>query len=342
VNGYGNIGRRLAFIFSSDKDVQLVGIGKYTPDEKTKEALDNNLAVYVPKDKLGQFRDRKYGISGTLEDAVNRSDIVLDAAVEGSGFENKKRLYEPLGKAAIFQGGEDRNGSRSVANMIHNSRVNYSQANGRRYVIQGSCNVSGMGRIMQPLLEKFGHRINRYDVTIIRRWADLEDSKDVSDSVEWDRDPHHQNDVKDFLPSANLFVEAYKVPSRMMHLHQMAIRFNSKAPSKEDVIEALNKEFGIAILNSAKSTADIRKKAIELGFNHGDTNMVHIHRQVMRVQDDVVKILYSDDQTGMVIPENHLLLQSMVFARPKDEAVRKTDILFSMTKRKRMLEHEFK
>lgn len=342
VNGYGNIGRRLAFILSSDKDFHVIGIGKYTADEKTKEALDNGLGIFVPEAKCEEFRDSKYNVSGTVEDAVRQSDIVVDAAVEGSGFDNKKRLYEPLGKAAVFQGGEEISGLRSVANMIHNSRVNYSLANGQRYVIQGSCNVSGMGRIMQPLSERYGDQIKRYDVTIVRRWADLEDSKDVRDSIEWDRNPHHQDDVKAFLPSANLFVEAYKVPSRMMHLHQMAIRFKTRAPSKEDVIETLHKEFGIAILNSAKSTADVRKKAIDLGFEYGDTNMVHIHNDALRVQDDVLKILYSDDQTGIVIPENHLLLQSMALGRSKHEAIQKTDGLFGMSRKARMLEDEFK
>ena len=65
--------------------------------------------------------------------------------------------------------------------MIHNSRVNYDKAAGKSYVMQGSCNVSGMGRIMQPLIEKFGDDILRYDVNLIRRWADLEDSKEVKD-----------------------------------------------------------------------------------------------------------------------------------------------------------------
>jgi len=143
------------------------------------------------------------------------------------------------------------------------------------------------------------------------------------------------------MPSANLFVDAYKVPSRMMHLHQMLIRFKTKAPHKGTIIETFSKEFGVAILNSAKGTADVRKKALELGFQHGDTNMVHIHEDALRVQDDVLKILYSDDQTGMVIPENHLLLQSMVFGRPRDEAVRKTDSLFQISKKRKILEEEF-
>ena len=87
----------------------------------------------------------------------------------------------------------------------------------------------------------------------------------------------------------------------------MLIRFKTKAPTKDTIIEAFSKEFGVAILKSAKGTADVRKKALTLGFQHGDTNMVHIHQEALRVQNDVLKILYTDDQTGMVIPENHLL-----------------------------------
>lgn len=260
---------------------------------------------------------------------------------EGAGFDNKRNLYEPMKKMAIFQGGEDRHGDRSVAEMIHNSRVNYDKALGRRYVIQGSCNVSGMGRIMQPLIENFGEDIRRFDVSLIRRWADLEDSKEVRDSIEWDKDPHHQDDVKDFIPSVNLYVDAFKVPSRMMHLHHMLIHFKDKAPSKDVVIETFRKEFGIAILNSAKGTADIRKKAFQLGFQHGDTNMIHIHTEVLKVQDNILKISYSDDQTGMVIPENYMLIQSMVYGRSRDEALKKTDNLFELTKKRKLLEEEF-
>jgi glyceraldehyde-3-phosphate dehydrogenase (NAD(P)) len=342
VNGYGNIGRRLASTFSGDKEIQFIGVAKYSADEKTRDALERKYDVYVPEHNLKQFRDNKYEVSGAVEEAVEQSDIIVDAAKEGEGFENKKRLYEPLKKAAIFQGGEERCGARSVADMIHNSRVNYAKAVGKMYVIQGSCNVSGMGRIMQPLAEKFGDEIERYDVTIVRRWADLEDSKEVRDSIEWDRVPHHQEDVKDFMPAANLFVEAYKVPSRMMHLHQMLIRFKTKAPTKDTIIEAFSKEFGVAILNSAKGSADVRNKALMLGFQNGDTNMIHIHQEVLRVQDDILKILYTDDQTGMVIPENHLLFQSMVFGRSREQAIKKTDTLFQISRKKRILEEEFK
>jgi glyceraldehyde-3-phosphate dehydrogenase (NAD(P)) len=342
INGYGNIGRRLASAISGDKETQLIGVAKYTADDKTQEAVRNHIDIYVPEEKIKEFTDRKYKVNGTVKDAVERCDIVIDAAKEGGGFLNKKNLYNPINRPAIFQGGEDRHGEYSVADMIHNSRVNYEKASSRAYVIQGSCNVSGMGRIIQPMIEKFGDEITRYDVTLIRRWADLEDIKQVKDSIEWDANPHHQDDVKDFIPSANLYVDAYRVPSRMMHLHQMSIRFKAKAPSKDSIVETFRKEFGVAILNSASGTAQVRKKAMELGFPHGDTNMVHIHQEVVRVEEDTVKIPYSDDQTGMVIPENYLLLQSMVYKRSRQEALVKTDGLFQIGYKRKVLEEEFK
>ncbi len=342
INGYGNIGRRLASVLSLDKEIQFVGIAKYTADEKTKEALENRYNVYVPKDIINKFKEKNYDIAGTLTEAIDESDLIIDAAKEGTGYDNKKNLYEPMNKSAIFQGGEERHGNRSVAEMIHNSRVNYDKALGRKYVIQGSCNVSGMGRIIQPLMENFGNEIRRFDVSLIRRWADLEDSKEVKDSIEWDKNPHHQDDVKDFIPSVNLYVDAFKVPSRMMHLHHMLIHFKEKAPPKDVVIETFRKEFGVAILNSAKGTADIRKKAFELGFQHGDTNMIHIHTEVLKVQDDLLKISYSDDQTGMVIPENYMLVQSMIHGCSRGEAIKKTDNLFQITRKRNLLEQEFR
>ena len=338
VNGYGNIGSRLASALSKDTEIGLLGIAKYTMDEQVLMDLKNKYDIYVPDNLVPRYQN---SIAGSIEEAVSGCDLVLDAAKEGNGYSNKIKLYQPLRKPAIFQGGEERHGDRAVARMIHNSRVNYEAASGKKYVIQGSCNVSGMGKIMQPLMESYGNEIQRYDVTLVRRWADLEDSKEVKDSIQWDKNPHHQEDVKDFIPHANLYVEAFKVPSRMMHLHQMVVRFRSKSPTKDQILDLFTKEFAVSILNSAKGTADVRLKAIELGFEHGDTNMVHIHQDILRVQDETLKIVYSDDQTGLVIPENHLLLQSMLLRRPRSEAMKKTDKLFRISDKKEMLEKEF-
>lgn len=342
INGYGNIGRRIATAFYQDKEIQFIGVGKYSVDDRVKDAVDRNFPLYVPANMVSKFKEKGFPVSGNISNAIMESDIVIDAAKDGYGYDNKVNLYEPLNKAAIFQGGEDNTGVKKVADVIHNSRVNYKDMFKKKYVIQGSCNVSGMGRILQPMIEKYGSEIERYDVTLIRRSADLEDLKEVKDSIEWDKNPHHQDDVKSFLPTVNLYVEAYKVPSRMMHLHQMTVRFKSAAPDKESFLDIYEKEFGVAILGNARGTGDIRKKAIDLGFEHGDTNMVHIHSDTIRTQDDTLKLLYSDDQTGMVIPENYLLFQSMLYGRPARDAYRRTDAIFHIDKKRKTLEEEFK
>lgn len=342
INGYGIIGSRLATAVSKDKSIKLIGIAKYSADGKTEEAIKRGFNVYVPKDSYKEFRNNNFDISGSIEDAIYESDLVIDASSEGNGYINKRKLYLPARKKAIFQGGEDREGKKAVADIIHNSRVNYEQAKKKEYVIQGSCNVTGMGKIIQPLVENYGKSLKRFDVNLVRRWADLEDKKEVKDSIEWDRNPHHQEDLKDFIPKVNLFVDALKVPSRMMHLHQMTIRFRGKPPSKDEILELFRNEFGVAILKNVKGTGELRKKAIELGFEHGDTSMVHIHDELIRIQDDILKISYSDDQTGMVIPENYMLIQGMLLDKSREEALTKADRVFGIKRKKKILERKFK
>jgi len=57
INGYGNIGRRLASALSVDKEIQFIGVAKYTADEKVKEALDNHYNVFVPKAMISAFKE---------------------------------------------------------------------------------------------------------------------------------------------------------------------------------------------------------------------------------------------------------------------------------------------
>jgi glyceraldehyde-3-phosphate dehydrogenase (NAD(P)) len=59
INGYGNIGRRLASAISKDKEIQLVGIAKYSPDEKTQEAVHNQFDIFVPKEKIKEFMGKQ-------------------------------------------------------------------------------------------------------------------------------------------------------------------------------------------------------------------------------------------------------------------------------------------
>ena len=347
INGYGSIGSRLAAFLSDDPEIEIVGVGKKSPDSKVEAAINTGLDVYVPESDMHKFDG--YHIRGTIKSALSRSDIVIDASPGGCGYINKMQLYEPNNIPAIYQGGESVTGPSAVSDVIFNSRTNYDKAIHARHVMQGSCNVTGMGRMLMPLRARYQDRLARIDVTLIRRWADIEQSdKNVPDTIEMTQSPHHGQDVMAALeggPAAAapmpLHVRAVKVPTRQMHLHIMDVRFSDDAPDTSEIHEMLIKEPGIAILYTAKDTAQIRECAKNMGFGFVDTNLIHVHANMTSASGDTVQIMYSDDQTGIVIPENHMLLQAMTTGRPYDEASAHTEKVFHMAEKKRILQETF-
>ncbi|MBT4056871.1 MAG: type II glyceraldehyde-3-phosphate dehydrogenase [Thaumarchaeota archaeon] len=341
INGYGSIGSRITSFLKDDPEITVMGIGKYSPDEKVNVAISRGLKVYVPERKLDAFSD--YKISGSIESALDECDLVIDAAPGGHGYKNKKNLYEPKNIPAIYQSGESTIGDESVSDLLFNSRANYDHALGKKHVMQGSCNVTGMGRILEPLREKFGSDLIRFDVTLVRRWADIEQiEKNVSDTIEMTEKPHHGDDVKLYFgKDAPLYVRAIKVPTRQMHLHIMDIRFKNTAPKPSEIHDLFTDEFGVATLWTAKGTKDVRDYAQNMGFNFTDTNMIHIHANMTTSIGDTVQMMYSDDQTGIVIPENHMLMQAMLFDKSYKEAFSHTESIFNMNEKKQKLQKHF-
>ena len=341
VNGYGSIGSRITSFLKDDPEISVIGVGKYSPDSDVNVAISRGLDVYVPEQKLNDFKNFK--ISGTIESALDDCDLVIDAAPGGYGYKNKKNLYEPKNLMAIYQGGETILGDEAVSDLLFNSRANYDLAIGKKHVMQGSCNVTGMGRILEPLRDRFAKRLIRFDVTLVRRWADIEQTeKQVLYTIEMTEAPHHGDDVKTYFgKDAPLFVRAIKVPTRQMHLHIMDIRFNDKAPKPSEIHDIFTNEFGVATLWTAKGTKDIRDYAKNMGFNFTDTNMIHIHANMTVSIGDTVQMMYSDDQTGIVIPENHLLLQAMLFGKSYDDAFSHTESIFHMKEKKQKLQQHF-
>ncbi len=341
INGYGSIGSRITAFLKDDPEISLIGVGKYSPDEKVNLAISRGLNVYVPKKKVSDFKDFK--VSGTIESALDNCDLVIDASPGGQGYYNKKDLYNPKKIMAIYQGGETTIGNNAVSDLLFNSRVNYDITNDRQHVMQGSCNVTGMGKILEPLREKFRDQLIRFDVTLVRRWADIEQTgKKIEDTIEMTENPHQGDDVKIYFgDEVPLFVRAIKVPTRQMHLHIMDIRFKNTAPKPSEINQVFAKEAGVATLWTAKGTKDVRDFAKIMGFNFTDTNMIHIHANMTVSIGDTVQLMYSDDQTGIVIPENHMLMQSMLFGKSYKEAFSHTESIFHMVEKKQKLEEHF-
>jgi len=341
VNGYGSIGNRIAKFIKDDPDINVVGIGKHSSNENIQYVINDGFSVYVPENKIDNFKN--YDISGSIESALDDCDLVIDASPGGNGYLNKKNIYEPKGVKAIFQGGETIFNDSAVSDLLFNSSVNYDAAFDKNYVMQGSCNVTGMGRVLNPLRKKYSDKLSRFDVTLVRRWADLEQTdKQIIDTIEMTEQPHHGTDVKSYFgDNAPLFVRAIKVPTRQMHLHIMDIRFNEDAPIPDEIHRLFENEYGVAILWTAKGTKDVRDFAESTKFNFKDTNMLHIHANMTTSIGDTIQLMYSDDQTGIVIPENYMLLQAMLFQRDYNDALTRTEKLFNMDEKKKLLEKHF-
>ncbi|MXX20239.1 MAG: type II glyceraldehyde-3-phosphate dehydrogenase [Cenarchaeum sp. SB0665_bin_23] len=339
VNGYGSIGSRIASFLQDDPQVDVVGVGKYSPDAGVDRAISLGLDVYVPHERIPKFNGRA---TGDIKSALDAADIVIDASPGGHGLRNKE-LYERHDVSVIYQGGESVFGSDAVSNFIFNSRVNYGDALGRRDAVQGSCNVTGLGRIIEPLRERYGDSIKRLDITLIRRWADIEQtSKSLPDTIQFTPNPHHADDARAYLgDDIPIYVRSVKVPTRQMHLHIMDIRFQAEAPPADDIHRLFAAERGVAVLFGATDTKQVRDFADTMKYNFTDTNMVHIHTEMSASRGDMVQMVYSDDQTGIVIPENHMLLQAMMLQKPYEEAVHHTESLFHMEQRKAALESHF-
>ena len=341
VNGYGSIGSRIVEFINDDPEIEVVGIGKYSPDSKVTEAIEKGFKVFVPEKNQNAFSEFK--ISGNIESALDESDLVIDASPGGHGYKNKKLFYEPRDIFSIYQGGETVDGENAVSDILFNSRVNYNDVIGKKHVMQGSCNVTGMGRILEPLRKSFGDSIKRFDVTLVRRWADIEQTEeDLTDTIELTESPHHGDDVKSYFgKDSPLFVRAIKVPTRQMHLHIIDVRFKKNTPSVDEFHNIFKNEYGIATLWTAKGTKDVRDFAQNLNFSFKDTNMIHIHANMTQKIDNTIQMMYSDDQTGIVIPENHMLLQAMLFEKTYEESSKHTEKLFNMSEKKRLLEENF-
>lgn len=341
INGYGSIGKRLTKFIQDDPTVEIIGIGKHSPTENINKIKASGLSIYVPHTKLSKFQH--YQIDGTIEDVLDDCDLVIDASPSGYGFKNKKNIYDKKNLLVIYQGGETIFGDNAVSNLLFNSKINYSDAHNKQHVVQGSCNVTGIGRILNPFKINYANDIIRFDITLIRRWADLDDNEIIDDSIELTYKPHHILDIKSYMGTEiPLFLRAIKVPTRQMHLHLLDIRFKNNIPSKNDIISLFKNEYGVAILNTAKGTKEIREFAKSMKFSFIDTNMIHIYAKFIEIVGDTIKICYSDDQTGIVIPENHLLMQAMLFKKNYNDALQHTENMFHINEKKKLLEDHFK
>lgn len=326
VNGFGTIGKRVAEAILKQPDMELVGVVKTKPDYVAKYAVSSGIPLYAPNDRLDAFREKGIPVEGSLEDLLEKVDVVVDATPGGVGKEYKP-VYERFGVKAIFQGGE----KPEVAEVSFNTLCNYEEALGKKSVRVVSCNTTGLLRSICAL-SKIA-RIKKVRATIVRR---------ASDPKEVKRGPvnaivpnpaklpsHHAVDVKTVLPSLDIATTAVVVPTTLMHVHIVFAELEEEV-TRDDVVSALEQTPRILLADAGlglASTADLVEYARDLGRKRYDIPELVVWLDSVAVLGGrEVVWMQAVHQESIVVPENIDAIRAvMEAAKSAEETIRITD-----------------
>lgn len=321
VNGYGTIGKRVAYAVSKQDDMKLVGVTKTKPDFGAYRAKELGIPVYAASpDFLTRFKKVGFEVAGTLDDLLEEVDVIVDATPGGMGAKNKE-LYEAHGVKAIFEGGEK-------ADLVQASFVaqaNYENALGKDYVRVVSCNTTGLTRTLNAIKDY----IDYVYAVMIRRAADPDDIKRgpvnaIKPSVEVPS--HHGPDVQTILP-INIETTAFVVPTTLMHVHSVMVELK-KPLTREDVIDIFEDTTRVLLFEEGRgfsSTAQLIEFARDLHREWNNLYEIAVWKESISVRGNRLFYIQAVHQESDVVPENVDAIRAMFGLAEKWESIKKTN-----------------
>ncbi|MDG6921312.1 MAG: type II glyceraldehyde-3-phosphate dehydrogenase [Nitrososphaerota archaeon] len=325
VNGYGTIGRRVADAVKKQKDMELVGVTAGHPHYKYAVASEKGIPLYALDMKsLEAFNKEGYVLRGTLNDLLQRVDVVVDGAPEDSGPANKA-VYSQAGVKAVFQGGEEH----ELTGVSFVAQCNFDRAVKKQSVRVVSCNTTGLCRVIDAVDK--GPGVSRARAVLARRATDPDDvKKGPIDAVVLDPTTvpsHHGPDVRTVLPGIEIVTMAFKVPTTHMHLHSVILSLKSKA-GREDVVKALEAAPRLNLVDGKsgfKSTANIMDWAREKGRDRNDVYEATVWRDSVTVVDGDAYFFLGVHQEAIVVPENVDAIRALAGGYTREESMKLTD-----------------
>jgi glyceraldehyde-3-phosphate dehydrogenase (NAD(P)) len=322
--GYGTIGKRVADAVLLQDDMELVGVTARTHNFRIKQAHALNLPIYyISEEDKKALIDHSIPLEGGEEDLVKKCDVVIDCTPTPKGEQNKEKLYKKHNVKAIYQGGE----SDDIAQVSFNANTNYHEALNKDHVRVVSCNTTGLARVLYTLNEL--NPIKKVNALLVRRAADPGDPKKGPINAivpELHIPSHHGPDVKTVM-DINILTTAIKVPTTLMHMHNMHIIFE-KPITKEEVIEKLEKTMRIRLISKeegVKDTASIMEWAKDLGTKRGDIMDNCIWKDSIYCEGNECYMMQAIHQESDVIPENIDAIRAMMGVKDAKESMAKTN-----------------
>ena len=325
VNGFGTIGRRVADAVKKQGDMELAGVTKTRPDYKSMVAEKKGIPMYaVDMKSLETFRAAGANVKGTLNDLLQRVDVIVDAAPENTGAVNKP-IYQQASVKAVFQGGAGDN----LTDASFVAQCNFEEAVGKRMVQVASCNTTGLCRTISTIDRAVG--VTKARAVLARRATDPDDiKKGPIDAVVLDPTTlpsHHGPDVQAVLRGLNIVTMAFKVPTTHMHLHSLILSLRKPA-TREDLVAALEAAPRTQLVDGKsgfKSTAAIMDLAREMGRPRNDTYEVTVWRDSVSVVDGEAYMFMAVHQEAIVVPENIDAIRAIYGGYTREESMKLTD-----------------
>ncbi|MDG6982791.1 MAG: type II glyceraldehyde-3-phosphate dehydrogenase [Nitrososphaerota archaeon] len=325
VNGYGTIGRRVADAVRKQKDMELVGVTAAHPHYKYSVASEKGIPLYALDMKsLEAFNGAGYSLKGTLNDLLQRVDVIVDGAPDDSGPVNKA-AYQAAGVKAIFQGGEEH----ELTGTSFVAQCNYEEAARKPMVRVVSCNTTGLCRTVGAIDGALG--VTRARAVLARRATDPDDvKKGPIDAVVLDPTTvpsHHGPDVQTVLHDLQIVTMAFKVPTTHMHLHSLILSLKGSS-TKEDVVAALRKAPRMTLVDGKagfKSTANIMDWAREKGRDRNDVYEATVWKDSVTVIGGEAYMFLGVHQEAIVVPENIDAIRALAGGYTREESMRATD-----------------
>ncbi len=325
INGYGTIGRRVADAVRKQKDMELVGVSAAHPHYKYAVARDKGIDLYALDMKsLEAFNGAGYSLKGTLNDLLQRVDVVVDGAPDDMGPTNTA-IYQGAKVKAIFQGGEEH----GLTGTSFVAQCNFEEAIGKDMIRVVSCNTTGLCRTLNAIDGAVG--IARARAVLARRATDPDDvKKGPIDAVVLDPTTlpsHHGPDVQTVLPKIPIVTMAFKVPTTHMHLHSLILSLRKPA-TKEEVVKALQGAPRMTLVDGKsgfKSTANIMDWAREKGRDRNDVYEASIWKDSVTVVDGEAYMFLGVHQEAIVVPENIDAIRALSGGYTREESIKLTD-----------------
>ncbi len=326
VNGYGTIGKRVADAVSAQDDLKIIGVSKTKPDFEARMAVEKGYDLYISfpeREKL--FHDAGIEISGTVDEMLEKADIVVDCTPGGVGAKNLAQ-YKDLGLKAIFQGGE----KHEDIGLSFNAFANYSDSFGQDYVRVVSCNTTGLTRTLKPINDLCG--IKKVRAVMVRRGGDPHQINVGPLNSIVPNPPtvpsHHGPDLQTVMYDININTVALLVPTTLMHQHNLMVELENQV-EVEEIIKKLEDTSRVMLVKANEglgSTAEIMEYAKELGRSRNDLFEIPVWQESLNITEGELYYMQAVHQESNVVPENVDAIRALLeMEEDPEKTVQKTN-----------------